>query len=181
MQFLVATKFECEGEFVEFIRNSEGKRRMILRLVSGDTEFKLPGDVRRLFEPRLRPGQAVAVRGLEERDRFTGLIKRVIRDLRLLGQPRPDAERRRSLIEVCGKKNCWKRGGRELWQTAEAALAEAGGAELVRLKTVGCMDACDHAPNLCFDGDLVKHCTTRQVRAIVIEACAAAKPAPRES
>jgi hypothetical protein len=175
MQFLVATKFECEGEFVEFIRNSEGKRRLILRLESGDTEFKLPKEIRQLFEPRLQPGQSVAVRGLEERDRFTGLIKRVIRDLRLLGKPRPDSARRRSLIEVCGKKNCWKKGGRELWQTAEAALDEVGGGEFLRLKTVGCMDACDHAPNLCFDGDLIKHCTTRQARAMVEQACAAGK------
>jgi len=178
VQFLVATKFDCEGEFVEFTRNADGKRRLILRLESGDTEFKLPKDMRRLFEPLLRPGQMLSVRGLEERDRFTGLITRVIRDLRLIGQPPPDAAAPRPLVEICGKKNCWKRGGRELWATAEAALTEAGGGGQVRLKTVRCMDACDHAPNLCFEGDLIQHCTTRQVRAIIARACAAGSKPP---
>ena len=150
MHFHSRTKFEISGRFAGFIRNREGKRRMLLQI--GDAEpiaLKLAKDLRKAFEPRLTPGVQIAVLGIEYRD-FGDESEHVVSHLRILPTTKvsnldPCV---RCPIKVCAKKNCWKNGGAELFERLEARLQDAGLDGAVKVKAVGCLDYCKCGPSV---------------------------------
>ncbi len=167
MSHLCESKFETRGEFVGFIRDESGKRRMLLR--TGEQEelcFKLPGELRKRFADLLLPGRVVVVSGVEQHNKVGGWIRRVISKLEFLGAPEPAANAHRP-IRVCAKKNCWKQGGKELWQTLEQKLETAGLTDVIKLKAVGCLDHCKRAPNLACGHTHLERCTPEMVDKLI--------------
>ena len=161
------TDFQMHGEFAGFIRTREGKKRMILRVSGEEILLKVERELRRELSGHLAIGAAVAVAGVMRTELFTGESKRVVTHVKPLGQAAQPCT-----FKVCAKKNCWKQGGRELWQALETAVAEQDLGDAVRLKAVGCLDECKHAPNVECQGHVHRHCTPAGVRRLLAEVTA---------
>lgn len=149
MIFASQSRFELRGVFLGFIHTREGKRRLLLRVEEEEIRMKLPKDLRHYFSRQLVAGQTILVAGIERREFFTGEVKRTVTALfpdKAGAPPLPACST--CAIRFCGKKNCWKSGGKALFHALERRIEEEGLAESIKLKVVGCMDHCDDAPNL---------------------------------
>ncbi len=171
--FRTYTKFESAGEFRGFIENAKGKTRMLLATPMEQLELKLPKEIRRIFEGKLALGQPLEVNGFEERDRFSGESKLVVKNLQIVGGLLPVNPGEQTTgpltLRVCAKKNCWKSGGKELWKALEEEIEQAGLAGRVKLKAVNCLDHCKHAPNLACGEMHVERCTPDRGRRLLAE------------
>jgi hypothetical protein len=147
--FASQSRFELRGVFLGFVHTREGKRRLLLRVEDEEIWMKLPKDLRRHFAGELVPGQTISVAGIEKREYFTGEVKRTVTGLfpNKAGAP-PLPECATCTIRLCGKKNCWKSGGKALFHALERRIENEGLTGSIKLKVVGCMDHCDDAPNL---------------------------------
>jgi len=159
----VAAPFELNGEFAGFIRTIQGKRRMLLRTGNGDVQLKVPRSLRHRLDGRLSAGCAIAVSGLEHHD-YIGSVTRAVLRVQVIGPAVPDACFA-CPIQVCAKKNCWKQGGRELWQALEQELA--GIDDPPALESVHCLDRCKQAPNFDCGGLEFARCTPERARRFV--------------
>jgi hypothetical protein len=165
MSLLHESEFEVKGQFAGFVRDEQGKRRLLLQAGEETLFFKLPGSLRKQFADRLVTGHSIVVSGVEQRDQLSGWVRRIISRLQFL-EVQPVACGH-CTIRVCAKKNCWKSGGKELWQALEQEIASAGLIGAVRLKAVGCLDRCKRAPNLdCGDIEL-ERCTSEMARTLI--------------
>lgn len=168
------TDFRLQGEFAGFVRTTAGKKRMILRIDGEDVLLKVQRAFRAELSGRLARGTAVEVAGVVSTDVFTGETKRVVTQVR----PTDSMARAQTCtIKVCAKKNCWKQGGKELWRAFETEIAGREWEEVVRLKAVGCLDECKHAPNIECQGQIHRHCSPAQV-AVFLETLAMHPPTP---
>ncbi|HEY3901822.1 MAG TPA: (2Fe-2S) ferredoxin domain-containing protein [Chthoniobacter sp.] len=169
--------FEVRGEYCGFIRTLLGKKRMVLKTAGEETFFKVPRDLRRYLRSVLAPGSEITVTGYEILDDRQHL-KRIASDVRLTatGQSLACAQ---CPIHVCVKKNCWRSGGRELWQALEAAVARRGVGESVQLKAVHCLDHCKKAPNAEWAGNDFHRCTPDDADGIVARALGEEADLPR--
>jgi hypothetical protein len=168
MHFLSRTKFDLTGEFAGFVRNEEGKRRMLLRIDrSAPITLKLPKELRKAFEARLNLGMRVSVLGVEYRD-FMGNAKFEISHLRLLS-PAPSTPEacEKCPIRVCAKKDCWKDGGEELYKRLQARVQELGLEDVVKVKAVRCLDHCKHGPNIEVGKKVFDRCDAKSVDEII--------------
>lgn len=182
MHFLLQSSFELTGTFEGYVRNEKGKLRMLLRVPEGEVlRLKVPKEIRKPFENRLKPGMELAARGVEKRSFFEP-PKRTVSWLRLLSVPaaaKPSACAK-CPIRVCSKKNCWKSGGKELWAHLEKRIAEEGLEDVVELKAVGCLGNCKRAPNAVYSRELYGRCTKADADAMLADIAAKQRAAGAE-
>ena len=153
---------------------------MLLRVGDEEIRMKLPKDLRHYFARQLAPGQTILVAGIERREFFTGEVKRTVTALfpDKAGAP-PLPKCTTCTVRICGKKNCWKAGGRALFETLERKIESEGLAGSIKLKVVGCMDHCDDAPNLECGVTHLQRCTAEMASRLVDGL--AGKPDPSEA
>lgn len=183
MHFLLQSSFELTGTFEGYARNEKGKLRMLLRVPDGEVlRLKVPKEIRKSFENRLKPGMELAARGVEKRSFFEP-PKRSVSWLRLLSvvpaAAKPSACAK-CPIRVCSKKNCWKSGGKELWAHLEKRIAEEGLEDVVELKAVGCLGNCKRAPNAVYSRELYGRCTKADADAMLADIAAKQRAAGAE-
>jgi len=167
------SRFEYRGEFAGFVRTLEGKRRMRLRVDGAELLLKVPKPLREQLFRLLVPGQTVVATGVEQRDRFTEKMKRVVSGVRALtGAESDEAACVACPIRVCAKKNCWRSGGKELWHALEHELGAAGLETSVQLKAVTCLDNCKRAPNATWGRHFYQRATPSQAGGIVAQIAA---------
>jgi uncharacterized protein (DUF1778 family) len=146
-------RFELRGTFSRFTRTDAGKRRMALRLTTGEEVLlKFPKELRQRYEPLLKAGVEVAVAGIEEHHLFSLETKRTVRFLQILSAI-PASACAKCPIRICAKKSCWKNGGESLWRRLEQTIVSAGLEGAVQLKAVGCFGNCKRGPNLSCAGE----------------------------
>ena len=145
---VVTIPFVLTGGFGGFVFTPEGKRRLRLRMGDYECLFKVPRLLRRSLIGKLRPGEPIRVAGVEDRDPETGEWRRVA--TRIAAEGNVAVPVATCPVRVCAKKNCWRQGGRELWDalTRERANLGSGEAAAVELRRVGCLDRCSGAPNV---------------------------------
>jgi hypothetical protein len=158
----ISDEFEIEGEFRGFFRDLLGKHRMALQCESEESYLKVPKRLRKVLRGALAPGQRIVARGVVKLDRETGEQLHVLVQVRLsngalLACP----------IRVCVKKNCWRKGGKQLWHALKEGIAEADLEDEVRLKGVNCLGHCEHGPNAECAGRLFHHCTPSDAEKIL--------------
>lgn len=153
------TAFTVQGVFAGFFRDIFGKRRMVLREGGHEVFLKIPKALRREQAAVLAPGQEVTVTG--HCDQADG--RRVVTGV----QPAGSAAAITSPILVCSKKNCWRNGGRAVWDALEHGIAAGGMANSVRLRAVDCLGHCKQGPNLEWGGETIHRCQTRDVSRIL--------------
>lgn len=160
--------FSLQGEFAGFIRTREGKKRMVLRVDGEEMLLKVQRELRRELSGHLRPGVMIEVAGELRKELFMGESKRVVTRVRpVTGEATP------CTIKVCAKKNCWRQGGKELWRALEGTVDQQDLADVVRLKAVGCLDECKHAPNLEAHGRIHRHCSPAEAVSLLPKSAAA--------
>ncbi len=173
MSGLPPVKFELRGEFTGFIRDDAGKRRMVLRRGTEEWRLKVRKDLRSQLADQLQPGQHIAVSGLEESNERSGSVRRVVLGVEVIDrspahglQPAPCAV---CTVRVCAKKNCWRNGGKELWEALQREITVGGMAEKVKLKAVDCLDNCKRAPNAAAKNRFYQRCAAGSAAAILAE------------
>lgn len=174
MSTVRSSPLELAGEFRGFIRNAEGKRRLVLGVGDGEHLVKVSGLLRDQLPARL-VGQSILIRG-EEETKSSGEIRLVARELfsangQPLPAPRPESS---PVIRVCLEKHCWKRGARELWRDLERELAAAGLDDRVKLQPADCLDHCKRGPNLLVDRHVIEGGNAATARALVTQIAAEA-------
>jgi hypothetical protein len=168
MHILPSSKFEHTGVFEGFVRNREGKKRLILRLRDdSQLEFKVERDLREKYEDELEPGALITVTGFQKFS-LPVKIKRVIQRIRIqFSPPRKVDHCAKCPIHVCAKKNCWKSGGKELMAELRLKIHAAGLDDAVDLRSVGCLDECKKAPNIEFGKKVLTRCSSDTVDQII--------------
>jgi (2Fe-2S) ferredoxin len=140
-------EFTMEGQFIGFV--ADGPKLKYLKLLSAEQEywFKLPKEQRTSKAWDLQPQEWIRVFGERKQDRKTGTLKlkahAVHRTSAMAAVPRPQAK-----ILVCGKSDCWKRGGREVCHALQETLQQQGLEQQVTIVKTGCMDRCKAGPNV---------------------------------
>ena len=170
-EHLPSTAFDLTGIFGGFVFSEAGKRRMLLRLGEHACLLKVPRLLRRRLIGALRAGETVRVTGTESRDPGTGRLKRVVSQV-VPGAPSSSspAPAVACVVRVCSKKNCWRQGGRELWEALGRERDAQGLAGQVDLRQVGCLDRCKQAPNADGGGQEFLRCSPADARAIIARA-----------
>jgi hypothetical protein len=139
--------FELEGQFIRFADECGRPKRILLRGKDGFLQVKLAKWLRSELARQLTPGTLVLASGFSKPDEKSGGMKYKAEAVKLLGAgapPPPVYE-----IQICGRGNCWKRGGAALWQALEQAVDERGLGERVSLQKTGCLGLCKQAPGVC--------------------------------
>ena len=174
MHHVSPPEFETDGEVVEFLMTLQGKWRLVLRTGTGDLHLKITKSLRSELRAMLQPGMRVSVRGFEERKRFATQPLLTITDCLVLSPHSGDRGIRDEElvcascpIEVCAKKNCWKNGGKVVYETLCRELDTAGLGEHVKVKKVGCLDNCKRGPNVLHGKTLHERCSEETTGAIV--------------
>ena len=175
----IPTRFELAGRFGGFVFTADGRRRMLLR--QGETEhlLKVPKELRRRIVGKFALGATIRVAGAEEENPVTGVVKHVVQVV--LPDPTDDSLNRGSslappsspapcVIKVCAKKNCWRNGGRELWDALDRERLEQGHISQIELRQVGCLDRCKHAPNADQGHQEYRRCAPNLAAAIIARA-----------
>ena len=168
--FTSSHPFDLTGEFGGIILTDAGKHRLLLRVGGVERLFKAPKWMRRRMAGIFRAGQTVRVSGTEERDTFAGTSRWIASGVLPVNGPvappvldaAPSAP-----IRVCAKKDCWRHGGRELYDALEAGIEARGLAGQVRLKAVNCLDRCKHGPNIDWGDQEYSRCTLRDTETIL--------------
>ena len=165
-----AALLELTGQFGGFVFTDAGKRRMLLRHPDGgDRLLKVPRELRRRIIGKFRVGESIRVAVTEEADLETGVTRQVVsRVLPDVGEIAPPAAAPCVVVRVCSKKNCWRNGGRELWEALERARLAGGHAMAnVEIRQVGCLDRCKQAPNADCGSRAYARCSPREAGAIL--------------
>ncbi len=169
-------RFELHGRFAGFFRDMFGKRRMVVQVGEEELYLKIPKELRHELDGRLWPGQMVTVSGGEDEDTRSGRSPRTVTRVVAAGEKECFA----CPIRVCAKKHCWRNGGREIFQELERRIEEEGLGDSIRLKAVGCMDECDHGPNVEAGGRDFRRCTSRDVERILRQVSCPGDPRERQ-
>lgn len=166
MSFHSSKPFVLQGEYAGFIRTLLGKRRMVLRTGEEDFFLKVPKDFRHRLAAALAPGSKISVAGhevCEDGSRGPKLVVSTVQMVTPSGVAIPIG----CPIRVCTKKNCWRSGGKELWDALETQLAERGLTGAIQLEGVDCLDHCKRAPNAEWQGCEFHRCSPADAEKIV--------------
>ena len=167
METLPPAAFDLTGNFGGFVFTVAGKRRMVLRVGDQDYLLKVPRLLRRRVIGTFRAGQSLRVVGHEEQDGRGTITRRVVSQIVPAGVeviPTPVRTATVCTIKVCAKKNCWRRGGQELFKALKQEAPDG-----VEVKAVGCLDRCEQAPNVDTPWREYRRCTEHDAQAILAE------------
>ena len=170
MDDLLATPFDLSGSFGGWVFTEVGKRRMLLRLGEHDCLLKVPRLLRRRLIGTIHPGEPIRVTGIEEKDRASGLLKRVVSRVVPGVTTFSPAPAISCVVRVCSKKNCWRKGGRELYASLARERDALGPGAPVELRQVGCLDRCQQAPNVNVGDHEYSLCPAEDAGAILMRA-----------
>lgn len=170
--------FELTGQFGGFVFTDAGKRRMLVRQDGHDRLLKVPRTLRRRIIGKFHVGESIRVAVTEERDWETGVTKQMVTRVLpttgdLVDRPLPSADVPPAVscvVRVCSKKNCWRNGGRELWEALERERLAGNHAANIEIRQVGCLDRCKQAPNADCGDRSYSRCSPRDAGAIIARA-----------
>ena len=170
----MTSAYELTGRFGGFVFTDAGKRRMLLHGGDHDRLLKVPRILRRRIIGKFPVGELIRVAVTEEREPETGVLKQVVSQvLPETGDffPPPTAVPVAScVVRVCSKKNCWRKGGRELFEALAREVAASPHAANIEIRQVGCLDRCKHAPNADCGKRAYTGCLPREAGMIIAQA-----------
>ena len=72
-------------------------------------------------------------------------------------------------VLICEKSNCWRKGGKRLYEKLEAEFKARGLTDEIPLKKTGCLSKCKQAPNLVMMPDKARHSQVKpqQISALI--------------
>lgn len=157
-------QFLLEGQFLGFLLE-DGYKVKYLRLATAEGEqiIKLSKESRASLGTTLTAGEWVRVSGYQDINEKKGTTKlKAYQVTRIVPSTHPTAvlpsssitaasitaAKSKPCILVCQKSDCCKRGGRAVFETVQATLAERNLLDHFNLRSTGCMKRCEAGPNL---------------------------------
>lgn len=149
-----SARFELTGKFLGFEgRHHDAPKRLLLLADNEEHSLKIAKGLRQILVRTLTPGAHLRVSGKIKWDSDRRRFKRKAQSVHVL--PSQCATkcvekcgRPAGTIQLCGKKNCWNKGGELLWHALEQAIDNAGLKDTVVLEKTGCLKNCRHRPSL---------------------------------
>ena len=150
-------EFTMEGQFIGFV--TDGPKLKYLKLLSAQREywFKLPKDQRASEDWDLKTQEWIRVSGERKQDRKTGTFKLKAHEVQRTTTVVAAVAKPQAKILVCGKSDCWKRGGREVYHALQETLHQQGLEQQVAMVKTGCMDRCKVGPNVVIMPSKARH------------------------
>ena len=173
----MSAPFELTGQYGGFVFTDAGKRRMLLRQDGHDRLLKVPRLLRRRIMGKFRVGEPISVAVTEERGADTSVPRQVVSRVLPTAADTTDTvlasvaamPAASCVVRVCSKKNCWRNGGRELWETLGREVGAGGHVGNIELRQVGCLDRCKQAPNADGGNRVYTRCSPADAGAIIAQ------------
>lgn len=158
-------RFKNVGKLLETVCKKDDKLKY-LRVVVAEQEYlvKVPKHLREKLQKRATLGCWLYISGKTKSESGTLKVKAEkikvvsadaenkivpLQNKAKITQKTPDKGKKTCpKVLVCGKANCWKRGGKEVYEQVEASLHRQGLADCVEIKQTGCLSQCKKAPNM---------------------------------
>ncbi|ERN42292.1 ferredoxin [Rubidibacter lacunae KORDI 51-2] len=176
------TEFDWTGNLLGLVIK-KGYKVKYLRLEVADREYwvKVPKALRGDVDLAMRPGCHLAVSGWAVRCRKTGKLELEAESIRFADAPKanaadssgsekPSSEPVRSAkVLLCMGSDCRKRGGGAALAAFKDSVQESRSVGSLEVRTMGCMKACKHGPNVLVMPDKARYggVDARQAAAIV--------------
>jgi (2Fe-2S) ferredoxin len=169
----IITSFNFIGELsrIAYRKNQKKKIKYLkLKTEEGGYWIKIPQRLRKQI-PSLSLGSQLEIRGRAKQGSKTGRIKYKAQTIIIIAteslngidtpiqtktqtasllpvlndkfQPKPKAK-----VLICGKSNCWKKGGQKVCGAIESVLSDRGLTKQISIKKTGCLKQCKKAPTL---------------------------------
>ncbi|MEO1351082.1 MAG: (2Fe-2S) ferredoxin domain-containing protein [Cyanobacteria bacterium J06635_15] len=174
----IPQRFCLEGQFLGFAPGPKSPFKYLqLATVEGLTTIKLGKSLRLMMFRYLSPGDNIRVVGRQKLDKKTGETCFKAEEVMKLSTgagsvlpvqigansttpvaaspPRP--AKTKAKVLVCQKSSCRKRGSRVVCDRLEAAIAQQGLTDQVKIVQTGCMDRCKVGPNVVFMPNKARH------------------------
>ena len=158
--------FHVVGNCLGFILK-DGYLPKYLKLEVAGQEYwlKIPKMMRESMVSKIAiaEGCAVEVWGKQQRKGQWDKLKLELTDLQWVGQENPNSvlesektaksalsaiKSGKSRILVCQKSNCWKKGGKQVYDALQTRLRDRNLEDTIQIQLTGCLKECKHAPNL---------------------------------
>ena len=142
--------FELTGQFLRFEISKRGDAKRLLIDCDGRHErVKIGKTLRKALPALLQPGIPVTVTGVRKRRKGSTETRLKARSIKPISTAAAfQTGYRKGSIAICSKKNCWKRGGKDLWQTLKKAIVSRGLTDQIKVKRTGCLKNCKKCPCL---------------------------------
>lgn len=166
------TTFKNVAKLLEIVRKKDDKLKYF-RVVVAEQEYwiKVPKRLGQKLEKRAAPGcwlyikgetrlksgknrvkvESITVVSADAENKIIPLQKKI------KAVEKPPKRKPQPKVLICGKSNCWKRGGKEVYQQVEACLQRQGLTEAIEIKQTGCLSQCKKAPNMVVMPDKAKY------------------------
>jgi (2Fe-2S) ferredoxin len=181
----IITSFNFIGKLSKIADQKNQKKKikyLQLETEEGSYWIKIPRQLKKQI-PNLSPGCQLEIRGRAKQGSKTGKISKIkykaqtiiiiaTESLEVLNtpiqaktqiasllpvldgkiQPKPKAK-----VLICGKSNCWKKGGQKVCGAIESVLSDRGLTQQIPIQKTGCLKQCKKAPTLIMMPDKARY------------------------
>ncbi len=160
----IVTPFHFSGKLTKISYQKKKLKHIKLVTEQGKYWIKVPKKLRKKIAS-LNKGCQLEISGISKQDDKTGKTKYKAQTIVLIPQdpnqpvqpktktvsllPVFDSQlKSKAKVLICQKSNCWKRGGKKVYQELENILGDRGLIEQLEIKKTGCLKQCKKAPAL---------------------------------
>lgn len=142
--------FELTGRFLRFELSRRGEaKRLVIESDGRRERVRIAKTLRKALPALLQPGVPVTIIGIRKQREGSGEILLKAKSIKPISTAAAfQTGQRKGSIAICSKKNCWDRGGKDLWKTLEKTIVSRGLADQIKLKRTGCLKNCKKCPCL---------------------------------
>ncbi|MEY2856822.1 MAG: hypothetical protein RLZZ74_1134 [Cyanobacteriota bacterium] len=181
----IITSFNFIGKLSKIADQKNQKKKikyLKLETEEGSYWIKIPRQLKKQI-PNLSPGCQLEIRGRAKQGSKTGKISKIkykaqtiiiiaTESLEVLDTPIQAKTQIASLLPVlnskiqpkskakvliCGKSNCWKKGGQKVCGAIESVLSDRGLTQQIPIQKTGCLKQCKKAPTLIMMPDKARY------------------------
>lgn len=157
------TDFQVLAQFLGVILKDRDRVKYLkVAIAAQELWIKLPKELSQSFDPDLRVGVWLEIRGTQKLEPKKGILKLEASLFRIANVPNTSLSQAASIREtnitkkknqascilICQKSDCWQSGGKEVYQRLEEELRDRGLSDRVQIQKTGCQKQCNQAPNL---------------------------------
>ena len=169
----IVSSFNLSGKLVKiYTKNNKVK---YIQLVTNEDQYwlKIAKKLRRKVAS-LSCGCQVTVVGKSKQNTKTGKVKYKAQAVVLIPQDTEQTTaiktkavsllpvlnpkvKSKAKVLICQKSNCWKKGGKKVYEQLESTLRERGLTKEIPIKKTGCLNKCKQAPTLVMMPDKARY------------------------
>lgn len=166
------TPFNFNGKLSKISYQKKKIKYIKLKTEGGKYWIRIPDKLREQIASFTR-GSHLAVKGQSKQHPKTGKTKYKAQTVILIPQEERDFQpktktvsllpvfdsktKSKSKVLVCQKSNCWKKGGKQVYEELESTLSDRGLMGEIPLKKTGCLKQCKKAPAIVMMPDKARY------------------------